>query len=52
MEFFVYIEKYKYINNAIYREKQLKRWHRQWKINLITKNNPKWNNLSERMLGR
>ena len=27
---------------AITREKQLKRWHRQWKINLIQQDNPEW----------
>jgi len=32
---------------AIEREKQLKRWHRQWKINLITQFNPQWKDLSE-----
>lgn len=46
----VYFEEYKYINDAIYREKQLKRWHRQWKINLITEYNPKWKNLAEEMI--
>lgn len=42
----VYFEQYTDVNNAIAREKQLKRWHRQWKINLITENNPDFNDLS------
>ncbi|MDR1168838.1 MAG: GIY-YIG nuclease family protein [Heliobacteriaceae bacterium] len=36
----VYYEFYDYINDAIAREKQLKNWHRQWKINLIQQINP------------
>ena len=28
------------------REKQLKRWHRQWKINLINEANPEWRDLA------
>jgi putative endonuclease len=31
---------------AIVREKQLKRWHRQWKINLIEQDNPQWIDLA------
>jgi putative endonuclease len=31
---------------AITREKQLKRWHRQWKINLIESDNPDWHDLA------
>lgn len=31
---------------AIAREKQLKRWHRQWKINLIESDNPYWADLA------
>ena len=42
----VYFEQYTDINNAIAREKQLKRWHREWKINLIKENNPDFNDLS------
>lgn len=32
---------------AITREKQLKNWHRQWKINHITASNPQWRDLAE-----
>jgi len=36
----VYFEKYPNINEAIAREKKLKNWHREWKMNLIRKENP------------
>lgn len=42
----VYFEEYGDINTAINREKQLKNWHRQWKIKLINKKNPNWIDLS------
>ncbi|RXZ32299.1 GIY-YIG nuclease family protein [Sphingomonas desiccabilis] len=32
--------------SAIGREKQLKRWHRNWKINLIESENPDWHDLA------
>ncbi|MEA1994830.1 MAG: GIY-YIG nuclease family protein [Campylobacterota bacterium] len=38
----VYYEQTNDINSAIQREKQLKKWRRQWKIDLIEKNNPNW----------
>ncbi len=31
---------------AIAREKQLKRWHREWKMNLIESENPDWDDLA------
>jgi putative endonuclease len=34
------------MEGAIAREKQLKRWHREWKINLIESENPDWGDLS------
>ena len=34
------------MHDAISREKQLKRWHRQWKINLIETENPQWIDLA------
>jgi putative endonuclease len=34
------------IELAILREKQLKRWHRPWKINLIEEHNPHWEDLA------
>ena len=43
----VYYETFQYINNAIDREKQLKKWNRQWKINLIEEENKDWKDLSE-----
>ena len=43
----VYYETTNDIESAITREKQLKNWHRQWKINLIKEKNPKMLDLSE-----
>ncbi len=41
----VYAEAHDDIRDAIRREKRLKHWPRQWKINLITENNPDWKDL-------
>lgn len=38
----VYFEQHDSMANAILREKQLKKWRRQWKINLINNANPDW----------
>jgi putative endonuclease len=41
----VYFERYQYINNAIAREKELKRWTRAQKIALIESANSTWEEL-------
>jgi putative endonuclease len=43
----VYFETTKYVNNSIKRERQIKKWNREWKINLINGLNPDWKDLSE-----
>ena len=42
----VYFEVFNNIEDAIRREKQLKNWHRQWKINLVESVNKEWKDLS------
>ena len=41
----VYYEEYQYIQDAIQREKQMKKWNREWKINLLKKENPAYRDL-------
>jgi putative endonuclease len=38
----VYVEHHQRIEDAITREKAIKKWRRQWKINLIEQGNPEW----------
>ena len=42
----VWYESTNTIESAIQKEKQLKKWNRKWKIELIEKTNPKWDDLS------
>ena len=42
----VYYEIHSDVYEAITREKRIKKWNRQWKINLIEQNNPQWLNLA------
>ena len=42
----VHVEAFASPREAILREKQLKEWHRDWKIRLIEENNPDWSDLS------
>lgn len=41
----VHIEYFDQVNDAITREKELKKWRRQWKIELIESVNPDWDDL-------
>lgn len=43
----VYFEQTEDVKSAIAREKQLKKWRREKKINLIEKINPNWEDLYE-----
>ena len=43
----VYFEQTEDVNSALRREKQLKNWKREWKNELIEKNNSKWIDLTD-----
>lgn len=47
----VYFEQFDRPSDAIYREKQLKKWRRDWKIALIEKTNPEWRDLFDDIVG-
>jgi len=42
----VHLETFALPQEAIAREKQLKNWHRDWKVRLIEQDNPDWSDLS------
>ncbi|MCB8977278.1 MAG: GIY-YIG nuclease family protein [Ardenticatenaceae bacterium] len=46
----VWYEVHREVTEAIQREKQMKKWRRQWKINLIEQENPDWEDLSDDLL--
>ena len=47
LEKLVYYEVYDYLVDGIHREKQLKKWRREWKEKLISDFNPTWEDLSD-----
>lgn len=47
----VYAEHHDAIEDAISREKAVKKWNRAWKIELIEKLNPDWNDLYDQIIG-
>jgi len=47
----VHVETYEDISDAIVRERRVKEWKRAWKIQLIEKGNPDWEDLAVSLLG-
>lgn len=47
LELLVYYEIHPRLDVAIRREKQIKKWHREWKERLISDFNPEWRDLTE-----
>ena len=48
--YLVYYEGYEYPNDAIQREKTIKKWRREKKNELISDFNPKWENLNTQIM--
>lgn len=48
----IYYEKFTYINVAIAREKEIKKWNRKKKEALINTMNPEWTFLNEKICGQ
>lgn len=42
----MWFQAFEFVTSAIRREKQIKRYLRDWKINLIERDNPHWDDLS------
>ena len=49
VHYLVYFEIFDKPEDAIYREKRLKKWNRAWKIRLIEEKNPDWDDISEKI---
>ena len=47
----VWFEEHDLLTTAITREKTIKKWPRQWKLNLIEQENPEWEDISFHLLG-
>lgn len=50
VDILVWYEIHNDINAAIEREKQIKGWNRDWKVRLIEKTNPVWNDLAKSLM--
>ena len=47
----VHVEAFSDVNDAIAREKAVKKWRRAWKLELIERDNPQWRDLYDRLNG-
>ena len=47
----VYFEQHEDAGTARAREKAIKKWRRAWKLELIERHNPQWQDLSEEFIG-
>ena len=47
--YILYVEFHETVENAILREKQIKKWNRAWKIRLIEESNPQWEDLYSKL---
>ena len=51
IEHLVWFELHATMDSAITREKQIKKWNREWKVRLIEEANPYWNDLWPQIVG-
>jgi putative endonuclease len=51
LKMLVYFEVFDRVEYAILREKRLKKWSREWKIDMIEKSNPGWMDLYNQITG-
>ena len=49
VHYLVWYEIHQSVESAITREKQIKKWKRNWKLQLIEKENPEWMDLYQRI---
>lgn len=47
----VYVEEVERLDQAVLRERRLKRWRRDWKLDLIEAQNPDWRDISYDIIG-
>ncbi len=45
----IYFEQTEDVKSALLREKQLKKWNRDWKLRLIEEKNPQWKDLYDEL---
>jgi len=46
----VWYEAHETMDSAIHREKKIKKWNRKWKLALIERSNPQWQDLFDNLI--